>query len=206
MHLLPPILFVVSANIDNFAVGVAYGIKKIKIGLFSSLIIAIVSAAGTFISMSFGLVISKCMPMFVSNILGSTILIGIGIWIIGADCLKKHKNEIQDTYNKNEFTGYIELLDHPEKADANQSGDIDVKESVTLAFALTINNIGLGIGASITGLNIVFNTIFTFIFSLAAVVIGCRLGNGCLSKLMGKFATLASGLIIIVLGVYQIII
>jgi len=206
MQLLSAVLFVVSANIDNFAVGVAYGIKNIKIGIASSLIIALISAAGTFFSMSFGLVISKCLPLFVSNALGSMILIGIGLWIIADDMIKKHERTIQESSNKNEFMEYMDLLDHPEKADTDRSGNIDVKESVTLAFALTINNIGLGIGASIAGLNIIFNTLLTFFFSLAAVVLGCRLGNGCFSKALGKYATFVSGLIIIALGTYQLFI
>lgn len=204
MHLLAPILFVVSANIDNFAVGVAYGIKKIRIGILSSLVIAIISAAGTYFSMSFGLVISKCLPLFISNALGSLILIGIGLWIICDDYFKKHGKKKEDTYN--ELKEYIDLLDHPEKADTDQSGTIDMKEAITLAFALTINNIGLGIGASITGLNIIFNTVLTFFFSLVAVVVGCRLGNGCFSKALGKYSTLVSALIIIGLGIYELFI
>ena len=205
MQLLSPILFVISANIDNFAVGIAYGIKKIKIGILSSLIIAVISAVGTFLSMSFGLFLTNFLPSSVCSILGSLILIAIGLWIIGDDFIKKHRKTIHNTYNKNDFMQCIELLDHPEKADTDQSGNIDVKESVTLAFALAINNVGLGIGASIAGLSILFNTIFTFVFSLAAVVLGCRLGNGCFSKVLGKYATLVSGLIIIGLGIYEIL-
>ncbi len=31
MHILSSLLFSISANIDNFAVGIAYGIKKLKL-------------------------------------------------------------------------------------------------------------------------------------------------------------------------------
>ena len=172
MHFLSPVLFVISANIDSFAVGVAYGIKKIKIGILSSILISVISAAGTFFSMTFGLVIRKCMPVYLSNAFGSIILIAIGLWVIAEDYLKRRGIKTQNTYQKKERNEYLDLLEHPENADTDQSGTIDVKECITLAFALTINNIGLGIGASITGLNILLNTLLTFFFNLFAILLG----------------------------------
>ncbi|HEX3039340.1 MAG TPA: manganese efflux pump, partial [Caproiciproducens sp.] len=137
MHFLSPALFVISANIDSFAVGVAYGIKKIKIGILSSVLISVISAAGTFFSMTFGLVIRKCMPVYLSNAFGSIILIAIGVWVIAEDYLKKRITKTQNTYQKKERNEYLDLLEHPENADADRSGTIDVKECITLAFALT---------------------------------------------------------------------
>lgn len=203
MHFLSPALFVISANIDSFAVGVAYGIKKIKIGILSSVLISVISAAGTFFSMTFGLVIRKCMPVYLSNAFGSIILIAIGVWVIAEDYLKKRITKTQNTYQKKERNEYLDLLEHPENADADRSGTIDVKECITLAFALTINNIGLGIGASITGLNILLNTLLTFLFNLFAILLGCRLGNSCFADALGKYATAISGIIIIGLGFYE---
>lgn len=202
MHFLSPALFVISANIDSFAVGVAYGIKKIKIGVLSSILISLISAAGTFFSMTFGFVIRKCLPVYLSNAIGSIILIAIGLWVITEDCLKKRGVKTQNTYQK-ERNEYLDLLEHPENADTDRSGTIDVKECITLAFALTINNIGLGIGASITGLNILLNTLLTFLFNLFAILLGCRLGNSCFADAMGKYATVVSGIIIIGLGFYE---
>ncbi|ORX22526.1 sporulation membrane protein YtaF, partial [Thermoanaerobacterium sp. PSU-2] len=57
MHVISSLLFSISANIDNFTVAIAYGIKKIRIGILSNLLIALVSGIGTFLSMFIGLFI-----------------------------------------------------------------------------------------------------------------------------------------------------
>lgn len=192
MHLLSSLLFAISANTDNFVVGISYGIKKIKIGPASNLLIALINLAGTILSMSAGKAIFRFLPGKMSNFIGSIILILIGCYTVVSPLLAaSHPDRI---------------LENPEKADMDNSKSIEVKESVALAFALTINNMGLGIGASITGLNIIITSIFTLFFGLLTITLGCLLGSRFLSKASSKGATIVSGLLIIALGVYEILI
>lgn len=142
--------------------------------------------------MSVGKVIFNFISKNMSNLIGSIMLILIGTWTIGKASLKSMYSD--------------DILANPEKADVDKSSSIDAKESVTLAFALTINNVGLGIGASITGLNIAITAVLTFIFSLLMIMIGYILGSYYLSKVFSKRATIISGLIIIALGIYEILI
>lgn len=64
---------------------------------------------------------------------------------------------------ENNLSKLGDILNNPESADTDTSGNIDLKESSSLAIALALNNMGLGIGASITGLNVVFTSILTFL-------------------------------------------
>lgn len=204
MHLLSALLFAFSANIDNFTVGIAYGIRQIRIKAASNLLIALITSAGTFISMAMGLAISKILPPSIANAIGSFILILIGIWIM-KDFFRKNGSRKTQAEDEPNDQSYMQILKHPEKADRNRSGTLDMKESLILALALTINNFGLGIGASITGLNIYITVIFTFLFSLISIVLGCIIGRSWLSQCLGKFAPLVSGLIIVFLGIYELI-
>lgn len=199
-HILSSILFAISANLDNFTVGIAYGVKNMKIPKSSNLLIAIVSAIGTILSMSIGVFVTKFIPSDIADMLGAFILVLLAMWFL-IDFVRKTRKKISETNisNKN-------ILDDPCEADKDKSGVIDIKESVILAFALTINNFGLGIGASITGLSISLTTIFTFIFSILAVIIGTKLGKGCFAKVLGKYAPLVSALMILFLGLYEMII
>ena len=206
MHIFSTLLFALSANIDNFTVGIAYGVKKIRIGICSNILIAIFSGIGTFLSMSIGYFVSRFIPSNVSNLLGSLILIGIGLWFIKSYFFKRIVNQTNKQNSGGEISKYTDLLDNPCKADIDDSGSIDIKESITLSLALTINNFGLGIGASITGLNIILTTLLTFIFSILAIIIGYCLGNSYLSKFFGKYAPLFSSIIIVILGLYEIFI
>ena len=192
MIILSSLLFAISANTDNFVVGLTYGIKRIKIGWLSNLLIALISLLGTVISMCAGKLIFNFIPEIASNFIGGIILILIGAWSV-----------FNLFFSKKTSDG---ILENPENADKDNSLNIDVKESVILALALTINNIGLGVGASITGLNIVLTSNFTFFLSLVMIEIGYVLGSRFFSKLFCKKATLISGLIIIALGVYEMLI
>ncbi|HZK34022.1 MAG TPA: manganese efflux pump [Bacillota bacterium] len=186
MNILASLLFALSANMDNFVVGLSYGIKNLKIGLASNLVISLITFAGTALSMSLSKVISRSMPTFVASLIGNIMLILIGGWTIAKPLIKGIQTD--------------GILDNPEQVDKDKSLTIDVGESITLGVALTINNIGLGIGASIAGLNIVLTSVFTFILSILLLISGFKLGSKYLSSLFSKKATIISGLIIIILG------
>ncbi|MBZ4666479.1 sporulation membrane protein YtaF [Mahella sp.] len=206
MHLLSSLLFAFSVTIDSFVVGVAYGIKKIRISLLSNFLIALISSFGTFLAMSVGLLIAALMPSAIGNALGGIILIVIGLLSILDYFKKRCEKRKEDIDDAADLIGCTDILDNPEKADADSSGDIDTKEAVTLAFALTINNLIVGIGASISALNIIFTTFCTFVLSIVMIAFGGLIGRHYLTKALGEYALLVSGIIIIALGLYEIFI
>lgn len=189
--LISSFLFALSANADNFVVGLSYGVKKIEIGIKSNLIISIITMLGTIISMWLSKIIVGYIPMGFANMIGGIMLILIGGWTIVEPLVKSIRPPVG-------------ILKNPDKADRDKSSHIDSKEAVTLAFALSINNIGLGIGASITGLNIFLTGGFTFIFSIIMIVFGYFVGSYYLSTIFNKKATIISGIIIMALGIFEI--
>jgi len=200
MNLITALLLSTSANLDTFAVAISYGIKKIKLSLFSILLITFITTTGTFISMYFGLAFTKIISVDIAAIIGSVMLIGIGLYMI-LDYYKKSKSK-NETLAKDKLT-YSQIIDNPIKADKNNSGDLDFKETITLSLALTINNLGIGVAASIAGINIYLNTICTLIITLLSIILGSSIGNSYLSKFFGKYSGLVSGLIIVALGIYE---
>jgi putative sporulation protein YtaF len=210
MHILSILLFVISASLDNLVVGIAYGIKRLKISLLSNLLIAFISCAGTFLSMLVGKLIGHFISPLNANIIGSVILIILGLWFI-ISSLKKSKIKKEDFIIENpqekqikiEYYKCGELLESPEKADIDNSGNIDLKESLALGLALALNNMGLGIGASISGLSLTLTSLLTFIFSFVTIPIGYYVGKKFLSKILENKADMISGIIIIMLAIYQ---
>jgi putative sporulation protein YtaF len=201
--ILSILILSLSSNIDTFTIAITYGIRKIKIKFLSNLLISLITGLGTFLSMSIGLIISRYIPMNISSIIGNIMLITIGIWFL-TDALINHL-ELKKLSIMNTYLNLNELLKNPERADSDQSGFIDWKESIFLAFALTINNFALGIGASITGLNIFATTICTFLFSIWSILFGSLIGKRWFSDFLGTYATIISSIIIILLGLYKII-
>ena len=229
MQLISIFLLAITANIDNFAVAIAYGLKKLKISISANLFIALVSAIGTFLSISVGLVLRSSCSIEVANGLGSGTLIALGGWGIWRT-LGQEKKYRRKTARLNqervpaavggssaprfddaspfsqeflqEFS-YENFLEHPEKADTDNSGYIDIREAIALAFGLSLNNLGVGVGAGISGFNVGLTTGLTLGLSLLAMSLGYGLGHHFGAKTSRLWAGLLGSSLITVVGIYE---
>lgn len=207
MHLVATILFSFSACIDNIAVGLAYGIKKVRIDIMMNLLIALISALGTFIAMFGGKFLSSFISVKAANLAGSSILILIGtaglIKYLYSESRKKRLSSLKNEHTAKSILAE-EILENPEKADMDSSGNIDIKEALILGFALAINNIGLSLGAGIAGMNLYFTTIFTFFISALNIRLGYYISSKFLSDTFRGISCIISFLIIVALGIYEL--
>lgn len=201
MSFLSIILFVIAASLDILVVSLAYGLKDIKINFSSTLVIASISALGTFFSMILGKFLVDLIPVKLGDIIGGLVLLALGFYSIYSYFKEK---KILTSHNSDNNSSPTFILENPEVADKDKSGNIDFKESLALALALALNNFGLGIGASISGLNITFTTISTFIISLIFISLGFYLSKKIKSKNISKNSNLIAGIIIIILSLFII--
>ncbi|EGT5619294.1 sporulation membrane protein YtaF [Clostridium perfringens] len=195
------LLFVIAASLDILVVSLAYGLKDIKINFSSTLVIASISALGTFISMILGQFLVDLIPVKLGDIIGGLVLLALGFYSIYSYFKEK---KILTSHNSENNSSPTFILENPEVADKDKSGNIDFKESLALSLALALNNFGLGIGASISGLNITFTTISTFIISLIFISLGFYLSKTIKSKNISKNSNLIAGIIIIILSLFII--
>jgi putative Mn2+ efflux pump MntP len=234
MHLISALLLAIASNVDNFAVGIAYGVKRLKIGVFTNLFIALVSAIGTFLSISVGEDINNYLSGDVANVLGSFVLVAVGVWSIKATLKREAQrakkqakirqeirvlvaagsdrmmsNAANDDFSKDfseeflqEFS-YENFLENPEKADLDRSGYIDVRESIALAFGLTLNNLSSGIGGGISDLNAGITAFLVLTLSLSGMSGGYFLGSSFTTRISGFWAGIISGSLVVAIGVYE---
>ncbi|OKH52688.1 hypothetical protein NIES2101_13695 [Calothrix sp. HK-06] len=237
MHVISALLLAIASNIDNFAVGIAYGVKKLKIGILTNLFIALVSAIGTYLSVAVGKDINHYLSINTANVIGSFVLVAVGAWSIWETLKLKRKKArkkarvregatyllassdqvmaptVSDTvYNDSskdfsqeflhEFS-YEKFLEHPEKADLDHSGYIDVRESIALAFGLTLNNLGSGIGGGISNLNVWVTSLLVLVLSILGISMGYFLGNRFTGRISGYWSGILSGALVIIIGVYE---
>ncbi len=203
MYILEVLLLSLSANLDTFTVAISYGIKKVKLCSFTVALVTILTTISTFLSMYFSSYIIKILPIEITSLIGSIILVCIGSYMIIDHFRKKNiKTRIRNISSDKKLK-YLDLLDEPVRADKDMSGDLSPKECIALSFALSINNLGIGIAASIAGIDIWLNTFFTFLITLLSLVLGLYLGRYCLSNVFGKYAGLISGIIIALIGILE---
>lgn len=189
IHLLSALLFGVSSNTDNLVVGMSYGIKKMPIRWVENLIVALITLMGTVLSMILGKSVLLFLPQKLAGVLGSVIIILIGVFGLVKFFIKMKKPE-EESEEETELA--LQTLTRA--------------EALILGLALTLNNIGLGIGASITGLPVLSTALCSFLFSLVFLYIGNLIGRSKIAELVGEFAEPLAGLLMIGLGVYEIFI
>jgi putative sporulation protein YtaF len=205
-------MLALSSNADNVGVGIAYGIRGIKVPFTSNLLIALVTGMGTLISMLLGQTVGFTMHPRLAGILGGAIILGIGCWVLicsapsiggfeGNDLLQT--GALSNTGSR-VFKGLFFVLHHPLTIDRDRSGHIDLKESWLLAIALSLNNVVNGVAAGMIGLNILLTTAAVMIFSMLTLWSGCAAGDRYGRRWLGNFASVVSGLLLVAIGAYEI--
>ena len=196
MQLVPSLLFGVSASLDALLVGVSYGVRGVRIRLWQNLFISLVTLLGTCLSISFGSILVPLVPPLISSCAGSLILSILGIYYI-----------IKWLFT---FTGKQELdhlLDQKQSAlkTAEQPRDgLSAVEVFFLSLSLSVNNLGIGLSASLTGLTLVPAAIATCLCSVLFLMAGNLLGQSRLLRLIGDLADPISGLLLIGLSLIQL--
>lgn len=189
MHIISSVMFALSANIDTLIVGISYGIKKSHIPMLENVIISLITFAGTLLSICMGMQITTFIPAKTAQAFGSIILILLGLYYVVKFLLELLRGRFKAEHWK---------------AEEKETKKITLKESAVLACALSVNNMGMGIGASIAGMSLIPTSISTLLFCIFFLYIGNKIGNVGVSEVMRKYSGPLSGLILMVLGLYEL--
>jgi len=181
MHIFSAVLYAVSANIDALSIGIAYGIKKTHINHQNNFMIAFITMIGTYGAMRFGHFLTNYISLSLADFLGSSLLLLIGIYTV-VKSLKECDEII--------VTNHLSAVKN-----------ISLKETLVLSLVLTINNVALGIGASITGMPELITSLTTFVCSYVFIGTGQKFKR---LNFKGKYADIISGIILIILGLYEL--
>ena len=191
----------VASNLDNAGVGVAYGIKKIKVPFMANLIIALMGFLFALLGGFFGNWVSSWLSPFVCNVIGMIVLVTIGTWVLSQPFLKKKVNHRSSNRNL-----LLQILQNPEEADLDASKSVGFIESLILGVALSINNLAGGFDTGITHLNIGITSLISGVFSYVCVGLCAYLGSWVSGDRLGKQASIISGIILILVGLHQVFI
>lgn len=205
------LLLSLSSSIDNFGVGISYGIRNIRVGFLANFIIAIIAFIFSEMGIIFGQYISRVFPGTLSNVIGTLFLFVIGLRIILMTVPRKKKVN-QKVLNEDEavsnvITGYLKS---PEKADLDQSGDISFFEAIVLGIAISMNALTNGLGAGLLKLSPFAISLAAAIFSFLTIWLGVKLGKKVAnirigSWTIGQFSTALSGFILLLIAVHNLL-
>ncbi len=196
----------VSSSIDNLGVGMSYGIRKIKISHTSNMMIAFICFLFSYIGIYFGKWISVILPGILPVLLAAFILSVIGIRIILLAVPRKKESSACVDVSSRKKGRFAGLLQHPETADADRSGEISILESIVLGVAVSANALTNGLSAGLIGLSPAAISITAALGSFLTIWLGCSLGKKAASLRIGsfrvgQFSTMLSGVIILIIAV-----
>lgn len=187
MQIIPSLLFGISASLDALLIGISYGIRSIRIRLWQNLVISGITLFGTCISVGFGDWLASRLPYMVSRYVGSMVLTLLGAWYVVKWLVKILANSREMTQTA--ASGSLLRLSMP--------------EVLGLGVSLSLNNIGIGLSASIAGLTLLPASAATLACSLLFLFAGNRLGRSRPLQLFGSAADPISGVLLILLAFLQ---
>lgn len=188
MYLIMLILITFASTADSFIIGFNYGLKKVSINNTSNFYIAMVTCVGTFLSMHFGKILGDLMSAKAANMIGGMVLILLGMYMLKMSVLPK-RNKI------------LEMSEDPTIVDEDKSQVIELKEAILIGVILSVNNIGMGVGAGITGMPVFITPLICGIASFLFVKSGSLLGGLLKSRRLSGYFEIVSSVFVLILGI-----
>lgn len=193
--------FAIASNLDNVGAGVAFGVGRIRISPTVNLWIAVITFVVTLASVAGGHHLAHLLPGHVAAVLSATAFCGMGLWMIGVSVRERRNQRVMES-----ATGplLVSVLEAPARADSDHSRHIDFREATVLGAALSLNNIGGGIGVGLAHLSPLATSAAAGAASFAVIWIGCVVGERFGGRRLGDHAQMAAGALLLLIGVFQL--
>ena len=185
MEIASVIVLGIGANTENLPVGFAYGLRQLRIGLSRNLVITAVTTVAALVPLAVGRSLRGHAPTSTPDLFAGLLLVGLG--------LSNAWRERSSSNSQNHAT------------DPRGAGfkSITLRETLVLAGALSMNNIGLGFAGGVAGLDYGWVTLSVAGFSVTLLWLGEWLGRERVSSLANKFNWLRvdGNLLLVAVGV-----
>ena len=192
-------------NVDNIGVRIAYSIRGIRISTRINLWIAAITFVISYCAALSGTMISGFISKQLSSQLAMLLLSGIGSWMIIEIIIKRRGSHTGDRDDGKEENTPLHVLLNPQDADMDNSKHIDFREATLLGIALSLNNVGGGVSAGMIGLDSFWVGLLSAALSFIALWAGNYVSEFFVRFDLSDKATVASGLILIAIGVYPML-
>ncbi|EST12806.1 manganese efflux pump MntP family protein [Sporolactobacillus laevolacticus] len=190
MHWFMILLIGIAASIDNFAVGMSYGIQGKKITWIANLFMATVALITSLATIIAGSLLGFSIPEFFANMMSGAIILGIGLWTFAGAF--RHRDKPSKT------------IPQADQIDRDQNNLISFNETFWLSFALSFNAMGTAFGAGIGGLNPAGVALTVGTLSFFSIEAGQRVGLKRLRSRIGRMSEYAASLLLIFIGIYTL--
>ena len=183
--ILEYILLALSASIDALSLGITYGIKKTKMSNTANIIIFIIVFCCSTVAILVGHFLSLLFSPMFSILLGSFLLILLGLY-----------NIYKGIKNSNTFINF----------DIDNSNYIDNKEAIAIGLAVAVDASCVSMSAGIIGYISFILPVFMGFFHTFFVNCGNFVAKGVVERLNvpSNVLSIISGILLVLIGVLRI--
>ncbi|MFD2926196.1 sporulation membrane protein YtaF [Halobacillus naozhouensis] len=192
-------LFGLAVSVDSFGIGCMIGLKKIGISKKGICAIACLSGCCYLLSAYLGEWIKPFIDQAYAERFGALGLIAIGLFFL-FHCLRKPEKPTQED---NVWAQPTKVLQSPEAADLDRSGQIKGRELLLLSLALSLDTFAAGISGSFIGIDPNLTACLILIMTTFMLLAGVRSGEK-LSKKINNISILP-GMLLIIIGLIKLV-
>lgn len=214
--MLAVVLFAIAISVDGFLVGIAQGMRGIKVPLSTLVVINTVSAVIVFLSLSSGRYVACWLSPGAAKLIGSGILIAMGALMLkplsqsgrqsAGDSARVNIAKSETVTSK--ITGTLvmipKFLAEPATADLDSSGTLTLDEGFLLGLALAIDALSIGFGAGMAGISSALTPVVAGVTQGIFVSFGLALGSRMRKTVPVHILEKAPGGILILLGAMRL--
>ncbi len=216
MQIVPSLLFGISASLDALVVGITFGIRGARIKSWQNLLISMITLLGTCLSVGLGSTLTKFLPAEYWRLLGSLILFICGGFYITKSMMQFFQKYLLTKHltateaSTPQATSKIHASEaHPAYTQTPKAMSVAAamtpKAVITLGLALSANNMGIGLSASIAGLSLLPAATVTLLFSVVFLWLGNQFSLRNSLHFTENTANFISGALLVGLGALGIL-
>lgn len=206
--MLQSLLLVLSLCLDTFLASIAYGTEKIKIPLYSSIIINLVCSSFLGISLLLSNILNDFLTIGIANILSFILLFSIGVYRIFEVFFKKYIKKYSNintplTFKVFDFKFVLQIYADEIKADYDKSKLLTAKEAFYLAVALSLDSLAVGFSSGLVYVNYIQVILLCFLVGMICILLGSYLGR-YFTNIININLSWVSGVLLIILATLRI--
>ncbi|TVQ07783.1 MAG: sporulation membrane protein YtaF [Leptolyngbya sp. DLM2.Bin27] len=211
----------IAVSLDSFGVGVAYGVRNIRVPASSLAIITLCTAITLVLSVFTGEIITAALSPELTQTLGGVLLVGIGLIAI-LNQLRSQLRSAQATYGLDQppaspsvqpedspsprlgLQTVTKILQRPESANFDSSQSISPQGALLLGLAVSLDSFVAGIGIRLMGYSPWMIILTMAAMSSAFIYAGIRTGILIAGRQWFKQLPYFPGTLLIVIGLHRV--
>ena len=188
----------VASNLDNAGVGIAYGVRGVKISGTANGLIALISGVATLLAGVAGNLIIHYVPSNVATYIGGGVMMLVGLWVLTEPLRSRSKRRLGDDIV------FTRILRDPMVADFDRSKHISMGEAAILGVALALNALAGGFDAGVIHIPVWLTSFGVAIFSYLLLGFSAYVGRRYAAEKLGNKATVIAGILLLLIGIHQV--